>query len=115
MVNVEADFDHCSRLEQQEREVRHSKVCSLISMRADQTHFIESRIPQAKHEASQGRDAQSHAWGGHARSVRTLEGHRRGKTPAEIVQAGEDPIAVQRAHAEYWQVMSLQMQGLSIA
>ena len=37
------------------------------------------------------------------------------KTPAEIVQAGEDPIAVQRAHAQYWQVMSLQMQGLSIA
>lgn len=36
------------------------------------------------------------------------------KTAAEIVEAGEDPIAAQKADAEYWQVMSLQMQGLSI-
>jgi EAL domain-containing protein (putative c-di-GMP-specific phosphodiesterase class I) len=37
------------------------------------------------------------------------------KTAAEIVETGEDPMAAQRADAEYWQVMSLQMQGLSIA
>jgi hypothetical protein len=37
------------------------------------------------------------------------------KTPAEILQTGEDPLAVQRAHAEHWQVLSLQMQALSIS
>lgn len=37
------------------------------------------------------------------------------KTPADIIQNGEDPLAVQRGHAEHWQVMSLQMGALSIA
>ncbi|GHJ90433.1 hypothetical protein NliqN6_6835 [Naganishia liquefaciens] len=37
------------------------------------------------------------------------------KTPTEIAQTGEDPIAAQRAHSEYWQVMSLQIRSLSIA
>lgn len=37
------------------------------------------------------------------------------KSPAEIMQTGEDPLAVQRGHVEHWQVLSLQMQALSIA
>ncbi|KAJ9116463.1 hypothetical protein QFC22_004905 [Naganishia vaughanmartiniae] len=36
------------------------------------------------------------------------------KSPAEIVLAGEDPLAVQRQHAEHWQGLALGMQGLSI-
>jgi hypothetical protein len=36
------------------------------------------------------------------------------KSPAEIVQTGEDPLAVQRLHAQHWQGLALEMQGLSI-
>lgn len=36
------------------------------------------------------------------------------KSPAEIIESGEDPLAVQRQHAEHWQGLALEMQGLSI-
>ncbi|KAJ9099185.1 hypothetical protein QFC21_004065 [Naganishia friedmannii] len=37
------------------------------------------------------------------------------KSPAEIIQTGEDPLAVQRQHAEHWQGLALRMQELSIS
>lgn len=117
MENVGEGSGHCSKLGVQDPAARPSKVCFRGFSRFPATYVSNAHIDFLKQNMKLAKAAMPKAT--HGEVMRALSERWKAsggaKSPGEIMQTGEDPLAVQRGHAEHWQVLSLQMQALSIA